>query len=190
MSSVNKCRISLFGLNGVGATALSEVMTFGKICTNRSSIGVVSYGQTMDIDRKTVSIEIIDGLNQGYWNLFLKEIADAKGCLILVYSIDSRYSFENIVRDYQRIRSSHYNFPILLCGNKCDLEDKREVTREEGEEKANQFGCKFFETSALNNTNVISLFETAVREIKRAESRSRREEIVPKPLRKMICLVA
>ena len=53
----------------------------------------------------------------------------------------------------------------MLIGNKTDLEDKREVLKEQGEEKAKSFGCAFLETSALNGDNINKGFEMMVSEV-------------------------
>ena len=48
--------------------------------------------------------------------------------------------------------------PIVLVGNKSDLKDKREVSKEEGENSAKQYKIKFFETSAKTGNNVEDCF--------------------------------
>ena len=48
----------------------------------------------------------------------------------------------------------------VLVGNKCDLEDRRKVTREEGEASANSFGIPYIETSAKSNICVEESFQT------------------------------
>ncbi len=46
------------------------------------------------------------------------------------------------------------NFPIILLGNKCDLKEERAVTKEEGKQKANQYGCSFYEISNKDRINI------------------------------------
>jgi Ras-related protein Rab-6A len=46
----------------------------------------------------------------------------------------------------------------MLVGNKTDLQDKRQVTMEEGERKAQELGVMFIETSAKAGYNVKQLF--------------------------------
>ena len=53
----------------------------------------------------------------------------------------------------------------MLVGNKCDLEDIREVSVEEGKSFAEEEGLFFMETSALEATNVQTAFEMVIREI-------------------------
>lgn len=48
---------------------------------------------------------------------------------------------------------------IVLVGNKTDLNDKRQVTTEEGEKKAKEFKVMFIETSAKAGHNVKTLFK-------------------------------
>jgi GTPase KRas protein len=88
---------------------------------------------------------------------------------LLVYSITSRQSFEEIMTFQQqilRVKDKDY-FPIIVVGNKCDLERERVVTEQEGEALARQFGCKFIETSAKSRINVENAFYDLVREIRR-----------------------
>jgi len=61
---------------------------------------------------------------------------------------------------------SHYT---VLVGNKADLEDKREVSHQEGKDLAHQWNCPFFETSAKLKTNIEETFFCLVRKIREAE---------------------
>ena len=54
----------------------------------------------------------------------------------------------------------------IIVGNKCDNEDKRKVTLEEGKDLAAHYNVKFVETSAKNSKNVIEAFSTLTKEIK------------------------
>jgi GTPase KRas len=88
---------------------------------------------------------------------------------LLVYSITSRQSFEEIQTFEQqilRVKDKDY-FPIILVGNKCDLEGERAVSKEEGQALARQFNCRFIETSAKSRVNVDNAFFDLVREIRR-----------------------
>jgi GTPase KRas protein len=114
---------------------------------------------------------------------------------LLVYSITSRQSFEEIMTFQQqilRVKDRDY-FPITVVGNKCDLEHERQVSTEgeflccanprawrwdcygtvkltqltEGRALAESFGCKFIETSAKSRINVDNAFYDIVREIRK-----------------------
>ncbi|KAF9783940.1 ras family-domain-containing protein [Thelephora terrestris] len=90
---------------------------------------------------------------------------------LLVYSITSRESFEEITTFYQHILrfKDKGSFSAILVANKCDLEFEREVGIHEGRDLANHLGCGFIETSAKRSTNVDQAFKTIVREIRKRD---------------------
>lgn len=55
------------------------------------------------------------------------------------------------------------NVPVVLTGNKADMDDTREVTEAEGQAFASQAGCNFFETSAKTAQNVHESIHQLVR---------------------------
>jgi Ras-related protein Rab-8A len=54
----------------------------------------------------------------------------------------------------------------ILIGNKCDMDEQRVVSTEEGQNLAKEYGIQFFETSAKNDNNVETGFTTVAREVK------------------------
>jgi GTPase SAR1 family protein len=54
---------------------------------------------------------------------------------------------------------------LLLVGNKSDLEEKRQVNKEDGEEKAKSFGLGFIETSACSGDNIDQAFDIMLKEV-------------------------
>ncbi len=65
---------------------------------------------------------------------------------------------------------------IVLVGNKCDMEN-RDVTKEEGDNLAKEYGLKYFETSALNNFNVNTTFDFIANEIIELKGKATRNNI-------------
>ena len=63
-------------------------------------------------------------------------------------------------------RFANDNVCKVLVGNKCDLEDKRKVSKEEGEELARHYQIPYLETSAKSNNCVEDSFTTMARQIK------------------------
>lgn len=51
---------------------------------------------------------------------------------------------------------------VMLVGNKCDLEDQRVISVQEGTDFAMQNGLAFIETSALSAINVDNAFSTII----------------------------
>lgn len=88
---------------------------------------------------------------------------------LLVYSITSRMSFEEIETFQQqicRVKDRDY-FPMALIANKSDLEADRQVSTQEGKDLAKKYGCQFIETSAKHRINVDEAFYEVVRDIRR-----------------------
>lgn len=86
--------------------------------------------------------------------------------IMLVYDITNEKSFDNIknwIRNIEEHASSDVERMIL--GNKCDMNDKRQVSKERGEKLAIDYGIKFLETSAKSSTNVEEAFFTLARDI-------------------------
>jgi len=87
---------------------------------------------------------------------------------LLVYSITDRDSFDMISVMHQqllRVKDTE-SVPLVLVGNKCDLEPERRVDVHEGRHIARELGCHFVETSAKLGTNVGETFLNLVRQIR------------------------
>ena len=82
----------------------------------------------------------------------------------MCYDITDRCSFEDLCKWIKNIEKYADGSIIILSGNKLDLQEKREVSYEEGLQFAQQYGFQFFETSAKEDLNVNNLFENAMKE--------------------------
>ena len=100
--------------------------------------------------------------NESYRSVLLNLYRNAN-LGILVYSVTSRESFNNIENWIKQLKK--YALPgskIILLGNKCDLEDKREVSYEEGKEICKNNNLEFFaEVSAKNGFSSPNFLEMA-----------------------------
>lgn len=87
---------------------------------------------------------------------------DAHGCFI-VYDISNKESFNNLNYWLNNVKQwSNENIPLILIGNKCDLNDERKVQKDEGVNYARENNIAFFETSAKENINITEMFEKLV----------------------------
>eukprot|EP00026_Physarum_polycephalum_P015290 Phypoly_transcript_15932.p1 GENE.Phypoly_transcript_15932~~Phypoly_transcript_15932.p1 ORF type:complete len:161 (+),score=13.83 Phypoly_transcript_15932:409-891(+) len=83
------------------------------------------------------------------------------------YSITSKFSFTQVAQfheDILQVKDSTVA-PIVIVGNKCDMEEHREVAMEMGKKYADKFNIPFFETSGKTRLNVAEAFQAVVRQI-------------------------
>lgn len=92
----------------------------------------------------------------------------------LVYSIiaDSTFNELRAIRNHiMKVKDADESKPVpmVLVGNKCDLADKRVVTKDAGKALATDFGLDpekhFYESSAKERTNIDEIFKDLVRQV-------------------------
>ena len=141
------------------------------------TIGVDFKIKTFDIDEKKIKMQIWDTAGQErFKNIIASYYRGAHG-ILLIYDVTDKDSFKNLSNWLIEIeKNASKNVLRVLIGNKCDLEDKRVISYNQGKEFADTYGLKFIETSAKKNLNVNEAFETLGRELMIASA----EKKVPK----------
>ncbi|XP_032198679.1 ras-related protein Rab-8B isoform X1 [Mustela erminea] len=122
--------------------------------------------RTIELDGKKIKLQIWDTAGQERFRTITTAYYRGAMGIMLVYDITNEKSFDNIknwIRNIEEHASSDVERMIL--GNKCDMNDKRQVSKERGEKLAIDYGIKFLETSAKSSTNVEEAFFTLARDI-------------------------
>ncbi|KAL0201088.1 GTP-binding protein Di-Ras1b [Onychostoma macrolepis] len=157
----NDYRVVVFGAGGVGKSSL--VLRFVKGTFRDTYIPTVedTYRQVISCDKSVCTLQITDTTGSHQFPA-MQRLSISKGhAFILVYSITSKQSLEELKPIYQQIlaiKGNVENIPIMLVGNKSD-ETQREVKTEDGEAQSKIWKCAFMETSAKTNHNVTELFQ-------------------------------
>ena len=186
-------KIIIIGDSGVGKSNI-----LGRYLHNefkhdtKSTVGVEFGSKQLKVDGVNIKLQIWDTAGEERYRAITSAYyKGSKGCFI-VYDITSEISFENVEKWYEEIRkSAEKEISIILVGNKCDLENERKVSIELGQSKAKNLNCPFFETSALNNTNIVTAFQSISENIyNRCKNEKNLEddddyEIVPKDDKKI-----
>ncbi|KAI9367879.1 ras-like protein [Aspergillus egyptiacus] len=162
-------KLVVVGGGGVGKSCLTIQLIQSHFVDEYDPTIEDSYRKQCVIDDEVALLDVLDTAGQEEYSAMREQYMRTGEGFLLVYSITSRQSFEEIMTFQQqilRVKDKDY-FPIIVVGNKCDLEKERVVTEQEGEALAQQFGCRFIETSAKSRINVENAFYDLVREIRR-----------------------
>ena len=161
-------------MGGVGKSALT--------ITYVSNVWVPEYDPTIeDSHRKQVSVDdivsmldILDTAGQEEYSSMQDQWFRQGQGFLVVYSVVNKKSFLEVTelrKKIERIKDSP-QVPMVLVGNKCDLEHERVVPKSEGQALAQQFNCPFFETSAKDHVNVDECFRELVREVRKQKEKT------------------
>eukprot|EP01102_Stenamoeba_stenopodia_P007712 TRINITY_DN2172_c0_g1_i2.p1 TRINITY_DN2172_c0_g1~~TRINITY_DN2172_c0_g1_i2.p1 ORF type:complete len:192 (-),score=22.68 TRINITY_DN2172_c0_g1_i2:313-888(-) len=157
----------------VGDGAVGKSATTIQLCSNKF-IDVYdptiedTYRHTLVVDDIPAMIDIQDTAGQeGFQTLFDRWLRWGNGFLV-IYSITSRESFNRVNWFMERITEviDHNVFPVVIVGNKKDLEEQRVVSDMEGRQLGAQYNCKWLEASAKQRINVEEAFADVVRQIR------------------------
>ena len=130
------------------------------------TIGVEFGAKNINIASKVFRIQIWDTAGQENFRSITRAYYKNSVCALVVYDISSRDSFNNVTSWIEDCKNqSPKTIFMVLVGNKCDLEDKRQVSYEEGKELADKNELLFFESSAKDGINVDEIFENSAKEI-------------------------
>ncbi|KAL8672662.1 MAG: hypothetical protein Q9168_002903 [Polycauliona sp. 1 TL-2023] len=162
-------KLVVVGGGGVGKSCLTIQLIQSHFVDEYDPTIEDSYRKQCVIDEEVALLDVLDTAGQEEYSAMREQYMRTGEGFLLVYSITSRQSFEEIMTFQQqilRVKDRDY-FPIIIVGNKCDLDGERQVSRKEGEDLARSFGCAFIETSAKSRINVEMAFYDIVREIRR-----------------------
>ncbi|KRZ74868.1 Ras-related protein Rap-1, partial [Trichinella papuae] len=179
--TMREYKIVVLGSGGVGKSALTVQFVQGIFVEKYDPTIEDSYRKQVEVDAQQCMLEILD--TAGTYAILMtvrvivKEQFTAMRDLymkngqgfVLVYSITAQSTFNDLIdlRDQiLRVKDTD-DVPMILVGNKCDLEDERVVGKDQGQNLARQFNCAFLETSAKAKVNVNEVFYDLVRQINR-----------------------
>jgi len=162
-------KLVVVGGGGVGKSALTIQFIQSHFVDEYDPTIEDSYRKQCVIDDEVALLDVLDTAGQEEYGAMREQYMRTGEGFLLVYSITSRNSFEEISTFHQQILrvKDQDSFPVIVVANKSDLEYERQVGMNEGRDLAKHFGCKYIETSAKLRINVDEAFNELVREIRR-----------------------
>lgn len=164
-SNIREYKLVVVGGGGVGKSALTIRLIQAHFVDEYDPTIEDSYRKQVVIDDKVTILDILDTAGQEEYSAMREQYMRTGEGFLLVYSVTSRSSFEELMSYFQqikRVKDTDY-VPVMVVGNKSDLEAERQVSFDEGAQMARQMNAPFLETSAKEAINVEAAFYNLVR---------------------------
>ena len=153
---IKAIKLAFLGDSAVGKTTIIE--TYLGVEFNEDFISTIGW------DKKKTKITLENGEEmeltiwdtagqERYHSVAIKVIKQVQG-IIVVFDVTKRETFISVVDWLQVIDDNFTDVSIILFGNKCDLEDNRQVTEEEAVKKKKKKNLTYLETSAKTKINI------------------------------------
>jgi len=160
-------KLVVMGAGSVGKSAITLMFIHKRFVDTYDPTIEDNYRHQVEVDGRSYILEILDTAGTEQFaqlrNLYVK---NGMG-FILVFSLISRSSFAEISELREQIVrvKETTEVPVVVVGNKSDLEENRQVTRKEAETLCRNIQCEYLETSAKLDLNVTAIFHSLVRTI-------------------------
>jgi Ras-related protein Rab-6A len=177
VTPLQKYKLVFLGDQAVGKTSIITRFMYDTFDTSyQPTIGIDFLSKTMHLDDKTVRLHLWDTAGQERFRSLIPGYIRDSSVAIIVYDITSRQSFLNTTQWLEDVRAERGNDVIIcLVGNKTDLQDRREISVDEGEAHARSHNVMFVETSAKAGLNIKVLFRKIAAALPGLESATTKE---------------
>ncbi|KAG7327306.1 hypothetical protein KOW79_008912 [Hemibagrus wyckioides] len=168
-SSLVLHKVIMVGSGGVGKSALTLQFMYDEFVEDYEPTKADSYRKKVVLDGEEVQIDILDTAGQEDYAAIRDNYFRSGEGFLLVFSITEQESFSatsEFREQILRVKAEEDKIPLLLVGNKSDLEDKRQVSVTVAREKADEWGVQYVETSAKTRANVDKVFFDLMREVR------------------------
>ena len=154
--------LMLLGDGQVGKTSLILRLTGNEFNDSQlTTVGKESYIQQVTLHGYELKMKIWDTAGQERFKSMSVQVIKNSDAVILVYSIDNIISFKALDQWLGKLNETTdiSKKPIIIVGNKADLENNRQISYEEGKTYAESKGYRFYETSAKTGNGIKEAFD-------------------------------
>ena len=161
-SNIENYKIAIIGNQHVGKTTiLSRYKYETTDDTYAPTVGIDFITKNVFLEDKTIRLIMWDTAGQERFKSLIPSYLKNANCVILTYDITEKSSFNALGKWLSDAKDNVVEGTfIILCGNKIDLNNKRVITKEEGEKFAKENNIAFAETSATTGQGINELFNT------------------------------
>jgi small GTP-binding protein len=164
----DKFNIMIIGDERVGKTAILERYLNKKFLSERKqTIGIEHYDKIVTYDDKDYLYKVWDTAGQEKFRVMARNYYQKAHGMILTCAINNRSSFENLRVWINALKDNVGldRIQLIVIANKCDLDNERCVSTEEIQQKANELGVEYYETSAKSGKGIDEAFDTIFRKV-------------------------
>jgi len=161
-------KVIMVGSGGVGKSALTLQFMYDEFVEDYEPTKADSYRKKVMLDGEEVQIDILDTAGQEDYAAIRDNYFRSGEGFLCVFSItddDSFQATQEFREQILRVKNDE-NISFLLVGNKCDLGERRKVSLEEAQNRAQQWGVPYIETSAKTREHVDKVFYDLMRDIR------------------------
>lgn len=163
-------KLIMIGDSGVGKT--TAVLSFtgaNLVADTKPTVGAGFYPASIDFENdETINMDIWDTAGQEVYRALVPQYARGANVGILVFSLVDRKTFAELDQWVKFIKDIDVSFPVILFGNKSDLDDQIVVTSDECQEYATKNNMEYMCGSALKGIGIQELFKFAAQQGKKA----------------------
>ena len=152
-------QLLVIGDSSVGKTSLITRYTNGTFKEEYlATVGLDYYSKNEEFNNQTIQVKLWDTAGQERFKALTQNyFRNAEGVL-LAFDVTNEESFNNLKDWISSIKinmeAKNIFLPLIVVGNKIDMENDREITKEEAEKFASENKYKYFETSAKTGEGV------------------------------------
>ena len=149
-------KISLLGCSSTGKTSFIYALEEKKINNIQSTTDVSDRLQIIsNIYKENINFTIIDTVGQERFRSIAPHAYKSADGFLIFFDVTNKDSFYDIDLYLNEIKNHNKTKQIILLGNKIDDNEKRLITKQNGKDKAEENGIKYFEISCLYGINIL-----------------------------------
>ncbi|EGD76095.1 transforming protein ral [Salpingoeca rosetta] len=161
-------KLIVVGDGGVGKSAITLQFMYEEFVEDYEPTKADSYRKKITLDGEECQVDILDTAGQEDYAAIRDNYFRTGEGFLCVFSLTETKTFEDMEDFREQILRVHDtdSMPIVLVGNKSDIEDSRQVSKQQAEQLAQSWGVQYFETSAKLRTNIDEAFQALARAVR------------------------
>lgn len=175
--NVKSLKVVLIGEAAVGKSSIMYRYTMNSFSYSMlGTAGIDFKKKELEVDNQKIKIVLYDTAGHERFRKMVHSHCKGANGIMLVYDVGEERSIDNLKEWLSDLNANAKDVPIILVGNKCDIET-RQISEEEGRELSETYKVPWIETSAKTGLNVELSFDNLLNEILKKEKEKEKEKI-------------